>query len=165
MALLSGRGKAVGRAAWEKVRGSASPPTLPLRIHWRQSGVQIWGLRQIWRVLFVLSGLEIKILKSSAVSVEFKITRPNEVTEVKKSGLRTGQLSVSRRGGRSRNPPGSGGGRGGERVRGGGRRLPGGAWRQRGSWDPLALQASVAQVAAWRGPHATHLPTSVCVLR
>lgn len=49
-------------------------------------------------------------MKSSAVSVEFKITRPNEVTEVKKSGLRTGQLSVSRRGGRSRNPPGSGGG-------------------------------------------------------
>lgn len=163
MALLSGWGKAVGRAAWEKVRGSASPPTLPLRIHWRQSGVQIWGLRQIWRVLFVLSGLEIKILKSSAVSVEFKITRPNEVTEVKKSGLRT-TLSF-KTWGKEQESARERGWRGGERVRGGGRRLPGGAWRQRGSWDPLALQASVAQVAAWRGPHATRLPTSMCVLR
>lgn len=79
MELLSSEGKAMGRVVWEKVRRSAScvlgsPGGSPtVGIARRQWEGQIWGLRQICRVFFfVLSGLEIKILKSLAISVEFK---------------------------------------------------------------------------------------------
>lgn len=99
--------------------------------------------------MFILSGLEIKILKPLAISVEFKITRPNEVTEVKKSGLRT----TLRRGGRSRDRPeaGAAGATGTLGVRRwgcGGRGPPGGAsvqWvvgsARRVAWSPRAASS------------------------